>query len=223
MAKKSLYFRTEWYLLVLLLLCETSCPPQQQEQGLPDAVPGLANTDAKLHCFCCCCCSPVLLLLWFGHTHAHNCASDLWVEGIRTTSRDTRAASSPWHLPSHSDRAQTLRNTTSYILLQRGFTDTSKVLGRPLRRRLSECPSCKSRLSMCLARHLSACLFYVSASGAIIAAATANSRRLSQPKSLQNLCFIGRAWPNFPSFYSSSKKCRQKSSSGMGVVPKIEE
>ena len=92
MAKKSLYFRTEWYLLVLLLLCETSCPPQQQEQGLPDAVPGLANTDAKLHCFCCCCCSPVLLLLWFGHTHAHkNCASDLWVEGIHTTSRDTPA------------------------------------------------------------------------------------------------------------------------------------
>ena len=26
---------------MLLLLCETSCPPQQQEQGLPDAVPGL--------------------------------------------------------------------------------------------------------------------------------------------------------------------------------------
>ena len=31
-----------------------------------------------------------MLLLWFGHTHAHkNCASDLWVEGIQTTSRDT--------------------------------------------------------------------------------------------------------------------------------------
>ena len=55
------------------------------------------------------------------------------------------------------------------------------MLGRPLRCRLSECPSCKSRLSMCLSeRHLSACLFHVSASGAIIAAATANSRRLSQ-------------------------------------------
>ena len=60
--------------------------------------------------------------------------------------------------------------------------DTSKVLGRPLRRRrLSECPSCKSRLSyVSRARHLSACLFHVSASGAIIAAATANSWRLSQ-------------------------------------------
>ena len=92
MAKKSLYFRTERYHTVLLLLCETSCPPQQQEQGLPAAVPGLVYTDAKLHCRCCCCCSPVLLLLWFGHTHAHkNCASDLWVEGIHTTSRDTPA------------------------------------------------------------------------------------------------------------------------------------
>ena len=79
---------------VLLLLCETSCPPQQQEQGLPAAVPGLGTTDVKLHCCCCWCCSPVLLLLWFGHTHAHkNCTSDLWVEGIHTTSRDKRAAS----------------------------------------------------------------------------------------------------------------------------------
>ena len=34
---------------MLLLLCQTSCPPQQQEQGLPAAVPGLGTTDAKLH------------------------------------------------------------------------------------------------------------------------------------------------------------------------------
>ena len=47
-------------------VCETSYPPQQQEHGLPAAVPGLATTDAKLHCCCWWCCSPVLLLLWFG-------------------------------------------------------------------------------------------------------------------------------------------------------------
>ena len=35
---------------VLLLLCETSCPPQQQEQGLPAEVPQLRITDAKLRC-----------------------------------------------------------------------------------------------------------------------------------------------------------------------------
>ena len=90
---------------VLLLLCETSCPPQQQEHGLPAAVPGLETTDAKLHCCCCWCCSPVLLLLWFGHTHAHkNCASDLWVEGIHTTSRDT---------PSRLRSRQALTSTVS--------------------------------------------------------------------------------------------------------------
>ena len=77
---------------VLLLLCETSCPPQQQGQCLPASVPRLGTTDAKLHCCCCCwwCCSPVLMLPWSGHTHAHkNCASDPWVVGIRTTSSDT--------------------------------------------------------------------------------------------------------------------------------------
>ena len=147
-------------------------------------------------------------MLWFGHTHAHkNCASDLWVEGIHTTSRDTRAASRPSHLPSHSDRAQTRKNTTSFILLQRGFTPTparcwaaSKVLGRRPRRRLSECPSCKRRLYVSRARHVSACLFYVSARGAIIAAATANSRRLSQQnpyRTCVSLVELGRTSRHF--------------------------
>ena len=170
---------------VLLLLCETSCPPQQQEQGLPAAVPGLATTDAKLHCCCCWCCSPVLLLLWFGHTHAHkNCASDLWVEGIQTTtSRDTPAgcaANRPSHLPSRSDRAQTLRNTTSYILLQRGFTATPARCWADLYGVGCLSVRAAKAVSLCiLARHLSACLFHVSARGAIMAAASANSRRLS--------------------------------------------
>ena len=56
---------------------------------------------------------------------------------------------------------------------------------------------------MSRARHLSACLFYVSASGAIIAAATANSRVC--PNKIPTI-FIGRAWPNFPSFYSTFQK-----------------
>ena len=56
---------------VLLLLCETSCPSQQQKQSLPAAVPGLGTTDAKLHC-CCWCCSPVLLFCCCGlGTRAH--------------------------------------------------------------------------------------------------------------------------------------------------------
>ena len=60
------------------------------------------------------------------------------------------------------------------------------------------------------ARHLSACLLHVSASGAIIAAATANSRRLSQQNPYKTWCFIGRAWPNFPSFYSTFRKKNNK-------------
>ena len=85
MNKIALYFRMECIYCVTAAVCETSCPPQQQEQGLPAAVPGLGTTDAKLQCCCCWCCSPVLLLLRFGQTHAHkNCASDLWVEGIHT-------------------------------------------------------------------------------------------------------------------------------------------
>jgi len=187
---------------VLLLLCETSCPPQQQEQGLPAAVPGLGTTDVKLHCYCCCCCSPVLLLLWFGHTHAHkNCASDLWVEGIHTTSRDTRAASRSWHLPSHSDRAQTLRNKTSYILLQRGFTTTpARCRGGVYGVGCLSVGAAKPSLYVSRARHLSACLFYVSASGAIIAVATANSRRLSQQnpyKTYVSLVELGRTSRHF--------------------------
>ena len=95
MAKKSLYISGQSGIYYCCRV-KTSCPPQQQEQGLPAAVPGLATTDAKLRCCCCWFCSPLLLLLWFRHTHAHkNCASDLWVEGIHTTSRDTRAASRP--------------------------------------------------------------------------------------------------------------------------------
>ena len=102
--KTSLYLRTEWYRLCYCC-CETSCPPQQQEQGLPSAVPGLETTDTKLHCCWWWCCSPVLLLLWFGRTHAHkNCASDLWVEGIHTTSRDT---------PSRLRSKQALTSTVS--------------------------------------------------------------------------------------------------------------
>ena len=80
---------------VLLLLCETSCPPQQQEEGLPAAVPGLGTIDVKLHCCCscwfavrCCCCCGL-------GTRTHTRTVPLGVEGIHTTSRDTRAASRP--------------------------------------------------------------------------------------------------------------------------------
>ena len=55
---------------------------------------------------------------------------DLWVDGIRTASRDTYSRlCRPGHLPSHSDRAQDFHNldrahktSTTSDMLQRGFT-----------------------------------------------------------------------------------------------------
>ena len=52
-------------------------------------------------------------------------------------------------------------------------------------------------------------------------------RRQSQTfvptKKLQNSCFIGRAWLNFPGFYTQEipKKTHEKSSSGIDVVPSV--
>ena len=70
----------------------------------------------------------MLLLLWFGHTYAHkSCASDLWVQGIHTMSRET---------PSRLRSKQALTSTVSqcqstdsenhnYLhTLKRGFTAT---------------------------------------------------------------------------------------------------
>ena len=60
-------------------------------------------------------------------------------------------------------------------------------------------------------RHLSAFLLHVSAIGAIIAAATANSRRLSQQNPFKTCVrFIGRASPNLSSVYSTFRKNHRK-------------
>ena len=154
-------------------------------------------------------------VVW-AYTRTQTCASDLWVEGIHTTSRDTpsRLRSRLWHLPSQRQSADSEKpnelQTTAGI-----HRHTSKVLGRPLRRRLSWVSELQKWLSMCLARHLSACLFHVSASGAIIAAATANHRRLSQQnhyKTRVSLIVLGRISRHFVIHFA---KIPTKSSSGI--------
>ena len=74
------------------------------------------------------------------------------------------------------------------------------MLIRPLRRRLSESPSCKRNLSMCLLRATSRHVRFMS--------------RQASPfvptKSLQNACFIGRAWPNFPAFCTTFRNKTNK-------------
>ena len=209
-------------------MCETSCPPQQQDifkSRVPAAVPGLGTTDAKLHC-CCWCCSPVLLFCCCGlGTRAHTRTVPLtsgWRVYIsrRGTHQAGCAASRPRHLPSHSDRAQTLRSATSYVPLQRGFTATPARCWAALYGvGCLSVRAAKRSLYVSRARHLSACLFHVSASGAIIAAATANSRRLSQQnpyKTCVSLIELGRTSRHF---IVHLKKIPTKSSSGMGVVP----
>ena len=137
----------------------------------------------------CCrwCCSPVLLL-WFGHTHAHKCASDLWVEGIRTL-RDTRGCAGPGTYLSDVERAQTPRSTTSHVL-QRGFTATPARCCAALYG--VDCLSVRAAkaVSLSRARQRSACLSHLSTNGEIIAAATATiTDACPNKKSLQNLVF----------------------------------
>ena len=146
---------------------------------------------------CCCCCDVGART----HTRTVPLTSGWRVYIPRQgTHQAGCAASRPRHLPSHSDRAQTLRSATSYVPLQRGFTATPARCWAALYGvGCLSVRAAKRSLYVSRARHLSACLFHVSASGAIKVDATANSRRLSQ-KTLQNLCFIGRGWPNFPSF-----------------------
>ena len=85
----------------------------------------------------------------------------------------------------------------------------------------AECPSCKSRLYASRAGHLSAWLFHVLACCAIIAAATANGRRLSN-KIPTKLVFHWSSLAELPvTLLYISKKSQQKSSPGMGVVPTI--
>ena len=112
---------------------------------------------------------------------------------------------------------QTPRSTTSHIL-QRGCTTTPARCWATLYGADGLSVSAAKAVSLCLARHLSACLFHVSASGAIIAAATANHRRFFPTKSLQNSCFIGRAWPNFEAFYRAFRKNPNKNVPQVSVL-----
>ena len=90
------------------------------------------------------------------------------------------------------------------------------------------------KLSTCLsARHLSACLFDVSAIGAIIAAATANSRRLSQQnpyKTCVSLVELGQTsrhfivhfekipTKKFPRYGRCARKCCQLDYCGFWMI-----
>ena len=132
MNKNYIIFPNSVVSTVLLLLCvkhhahrnskSKVYPLRCQDSGPPTRSYTAAAASAAVRC--CCCCG----LGTRTHTRTVPLTSG-WRVYIHTTSRDTPSslgcpASRPWHLPSHSDRAQTLRNTASYILLKRGFTAT---------------------------------------------------------------------------------------------------
>ena len=121
-------------------------PLRRQESGPP----------TRSYCCCCCwCCSPVLLLLWFGHTHAHKknkkpvpltSGSRVYIRrGIQQAAQVL--ISTVWQRQS----ADSKKYTYSHNLRVEIHRHTSKVLRRPLRRRLPERPISKSGLS-CVSR-----------------------------------------------------------------------
>ena len=83
------------------------------------------------------------------------------------------------------------------------------MLDLPLRPRLSERPTCKSGFSLSRARHLWTCL------SCLGKRRDPSGRHRQSPtfvptKSLQNSCFIGRAWPKSPVFIEHFEKVPTK-------------
>ena len=124
MAKKSLYFRTGWYLLcyccsekhpshrnsksrVYPLRCQDSRTPTRRYT---------AAAAAAVAVRCCCCCG-------LGtHTHTVPLTSGWRVYIPRPGTHAQQTGPDIYRFTAVT--AQTLRNTTSYILLQLGFTST---------------------------------------------------------------------------------------------------
>ena len=152
--------------VLLLLLCQTSCPHRNsksrvaplrcQDSGPPTRSYTAAAGDVAVRC--CCCCglgtrthtrTAVVPLTYGWRVYTYH------VEG-HTKQAAQQAGPDIYRLNS-SDRAQTLRNTASYILLQRGFTATPARCWAALYG--VGCLSVRAAKNMRLARLLSAVCF----------------------------------------------------------------
>jgi len=200
--KIALYFRTEWYLLcycccvkhpahrnsksrVYPLRCQDSRPPTRSYTA---AAAGVAVR-------CCCCCG----LGTRTHTRTVPLTSGWRVYIPRRGTHAQQAGPDIYRLTVTERRRWETQLATYYYSgdsprHQQGVgpPSTASVV------RASELQ--KPSLYVSRARHLSACMFYVSASGAIIAAATANSRRLPQQnpyKTCVSLVELGRTSRHF--------------------------
>ena len=160
---------------------------------------------------------------------AHARAQQLCLSGWRvyyTTSRDTpsrlrikQALTGPDIYRLTVTRAQTLENTELAT-----YYSGDSPRHQPCLAALYgiDCLSVRAAKSVSLvsrASHLLTCLFHASSSGAIIAAAIANHRRLSQQNRYEtrvSLIELGRISRNFRVHF---EKIPTKSSSGTNVVP----
>ena len=169
------------------LRCQDSRPPTRSYTA---AAAGVAVR-------CCCCCG----LGTRTHTRTVPLTSGWKVYKPRRGTHHHVAQQACPDIYRLAVTAQTLRNTTRYIPLQRGFTATPARCWAALYGvGFLIVRAAKSRPYASRAGHLSACLFHVSACGAIIAAATANSRRLSQQnpyKTCVSLVELGRTSRGF--------------------------
>ena len=158
-------------------------------------------------------------MVW-ANARTQNCAPtrSLWVEGMR---RGTAGCARPDFLPSHSDRAQPPRNTTSHML-QRGFTATSGWCWAALYG--VDCLSLRAAkaASLSVSRAPPLGMSRVSAGGAIIAASTANHRRLSQ-QNPKKFMFHWCCLPEFSCIFvrKSLKNITTKFLRPTSIVPEI--
>ena len=147
-------------------------------------------------------------MLWFGQTHAHkNCASELWVEGIHTYhvegSLGCASSRGPdiYRLTVTERRLREKQLPGSYILPQRGFTATPARCWAALYGVGCLSVRAAQAVSLCVSRGPPLGMFVSClACGAIIAAATANRRRLFRQnpyKTCISLVELGRASRDF--------------------------
>ena len=184
---------------LLLLLCVKHRAHRDSKSRVYSGPPTRSYTAAAagVAVRCCCCCG----LGTRTHTRTVPLTSGWRVYIPRRGTHQQASQQAGPDIYRRLADSQTLRNTTSYILLQRGFTAIPARCWAALYG--VGCLSVRAAkavsLQVCVrACHLSACLFHVSACGAIIAVATANSRRLSQQNpsktcvSLVELCRTSR-------------------------------
>ena len=185
--------------------CYTSCPSQEYRvypqrrrySGPPTRSHYTAAAGAVVRCCCCCGLG--------ARTHTKP-VPDLWVDGIHRRQGTRSRMRRPGHLypPTATERtisvqSQNRHNYCSYTL-QRGFTATPARCWAALYHVGCLIVRAAKAVSLCLAHATSRHVFSCLGKRRAHSGRHRQSLTVAPTKSLQNSCFIDRAWPNFPSF-----------------------